>query len=157
MFRTLLPFALISVLLATSPIATADSIFDAARMGTAQEVGKFLAADPKLIHAKTELGSTPLHIAATNSSPEIAKLLLSKGANINARDNNGATPLHLAAFTGKKDVAELLLKSGANADAKDNNGTTPLEYAERGMNYETKALLVLWLLKNPPAKPTKRN
>lgn len=157
MFRTLLPLALFSILLSISPIASAGSIFDAARMGTAQEVGKFLAADPKLIHAKTELGSTPLHIAATNSSPEIAKLLLAKGADINAKDNNGATPLHLAAFTGKKDVAELLLSSGANADAKDNNGTTPLEYAQRGMNYETKALLVLWLLKNPPAKATKKN
>lgn len=157
MFRILLPLALFSMLLSISPLASAGSIFDAARMGTAQEVGKFLAADPKLIHAKTELGSTPLHIAATNSSPEIAKLLLSKGADINAKDNNGATPLHLAAFTGKKDVAELLLKSGAIADAKDNNGTTPLEYAERGMNYETKALMVLWLLKYPPAKAAKKN
>lgn len=157
MFRILLPLALFSMLLSISPLASAGSIFDAARMGTAQEVGKFLAADPKLIHAKTELGSTPLHIAATNSSPEIAKLLLSKGANINAKDNNGATPLHLAAFTGKKDVAELLLKSGAIADAKDNNGTTPLEYAERGMNYETKALIVLWLLKYPPAKAARKN
>ena len=157
MFRILLPLALFSMLLSISPLASAGSIFDAARMGTAQEVGKFLAADPKLIHAKTELGSTPLHIAATNSSPEIAKLLLSKGADINAKDHNGATPLHLAAFTGKKDVAELLLKSGAIADAKDNNGTTPLEYAERGMNYETKALMVLWLLKNPPAKAARKN
>lgn len=157
MFRILLPLALFSMLLSISPLASAGGIFDAARMGTAQEVGKFLAADPKLIHAKTELGSTPLHIAATNSSPEIAKLLLSKGADINAKDNNGATPLHLAAFTGKKDVAELLLKSGAIADAKDNNGTTPLEYAERGMNYETKALMVLWLLKYPPAKAAKKN
>lgn len=157
MFRTLLPLALLSLLLTFCQAATAGSIFDAARMGTAEEVGKFLAADPRLIHAKTELGSTPLHIAATNSSPEVAKLLLAKGANINAKDNNGATPLHLAAFTGKKAVAELLLNSGAIADAKDNNGTTPLEYAERGMNFETKTLLVLWLLKNPPAKAAKKN
>lgn len=136
-------------------IAQADTIFDAARMGTAREVEKFLAADPKLIHAKTELGSTPLHMAATNSLPDAAKLLLSRGANIHAKDGNGATPLHLAAFTGKHAVAELLLNSGAAADAKDNNGATPLEYAERGMNKPTKDMLVMWLLKNPP-KPTKK-
>ncbi len=156
MFRTLLPLALASMLLTVCQTASAGNIFDTAKMGSAAEVGKLLAADPKLVHAKTELGSTPLHIASTNSSPEIAKLLLSKGADLNARDNNGATPLHLAAFTGKKAVAELLLNSGAIADAKDNNGTTPLEYAERGMNFETKTLLVLWLLKNPPAKPARK-
>jgi len=157
MIRTSLPLACASLLLAFCGNVLAGNLFDSIKMGPVADVEKQLAADPKLIHSKTELGSTPLHIAATNTSPEIAKLLLAKGAALNARDNNGATPLHLAAFTGKKAVVELLLNSGADAGAKDNNGVTPLEYAERGMDKPTKNVLVLWLLKNPPGQAAKKN
>lgn len=148
---------LAAILSAGSVCATAGSIFDAALIGNAQEVAKFIAADPKLVHVKNELGSTPLHIAANTSSPEMAKSLIAKGANVNARDNNGATPLHLAAYTGKKAVVELLLNSGAIADAKDNNGATPLDYADRVPSNEAKPVLVLWLLKHPAAKAAKKN
>jgi ankyrin repeat protein len=149
MCRVTLPIILVSILSSISGIAAAGNIFDAALIGNAREVAKFVAADPKLVHARNELGSTPLHIAATNSSPEAAKSLIAKGADINARDNNGSTPLHLAAFTGKKEVVELLLNSGAIADAKDNKGATPLDYADKVPRNVTKPVLVLWLLKHP--------
>lgn len=157
MSRTALSFALASILLAFCEIATAGNIFDAVLIGNAQEVAKFVSANPKLVHARTELGSTPLHIAATLSSPDAAKSLIAKGADVSARDNNGATPLHLAAYTGKKEVAELLLNSGAIADAKDDKNATPLNYAERVPSNETKPVLVLWLLKHPSVKSTRKN
>lgn len=157
MRRTNFTILLAAFLSTAAGITAAGSIFDAALIGNAQDVAKFVAADPKLVLAKTELGSTPLHIAATVSSPEMAKLLIAKGANVNARDNNGSTPLHLAAYTGKKAVVELLLNSGAVADAKDNKGATPLDYADKVPSNEAKPVLVLWLLKNPSAKPAKKN
>ena len=157
MSRTSLHFVFASILLTLCEIAWAGSIFDAALIGNAPEVAKFVSTNPKLVHARNELGSTPLHIAATISSPEAAKLLLAKGADVNARDNNGSTPLHLAAFTGKKEVVELLLNSGAVADAKDNKNATPLDYANQIPSNEAKPVLVLWLLKHPQAKPAKKN
>jgi len=131
----------------------AGTIFEAARDGAPQEVEKILAANKNLVNARTELGSTPLHIAATNSNPEIAKLLVARGADINARDNNGMTPLHIAAFTGRKELVEFFLSKGADAYAKDFKNETPRDKAYHSMSHEVESILVLWMLKNPqPAK-----
>ncbi|BAN35387.1 ankyrin [Sulfuricella denitrificans skB26] len=131
----------------------AGTIFEAARDGTPQEVEKILASNKNLINAHTELGSTPLHIAASNSNPGIAKLLVAKGANINARDNNGLTPLHIAAFTGKKELVEFFLSKGADPYAKDFKNETPHDKAYHSLSHEVEGILAVWMLKNPqPAK-----
>lgn len=131
----------------------AGTIFEAARDGTPQEVEKMLAADKNLINARTELGSTPLHIAATNSNPEMAKLLVARGANVNAKDNNDTTPLHIAAYTGRKALVEFFLSKGADAYAKDFKSETPRDKAHHSLNHEIKGILTMWMLKNPqPAK-----
>ncbi|HUX62708.1 ankyrin repeat domain-containing protein [Sulfuricella sp.] len=131
----------------------AGTIFEAARSGTVQEVEKMLAANKSLVNARTELGSTPLHIAATRSNPEIAKLLLAKGADINAKDNNGTTPLHIAAFTGKKELVEFFLSKGADAYAMDFKNETPRDKAHHSLSSEIEGVLAVWMLKNPqPAK-----
>jgi ankyrin repeat protein len=131
----------------------AGTIFEAARDGTPQEVEKMLAANKNLINVRTELGSTPLHIAATSANPEIAKLLVARGANVNARDNNDTTPLHIAAYTGRKEQVEFLLRKGADAYAKDFKNETPRDKAHHSLNHEIKGILAVWMLKNPqPAK-----
>ncbi|MDP2878429.1 MAG: ankyrin repeat domain-containing protein [Sulfuricella sp.] len=131
----------------------AGTIFEAARDGAPKEVEKMLAADKNLINARTELGSTPLHIAATSSNPEIAKLLVARGANVNARDNNDTTPLHIAAYTGRKERVEFFLSKGADAFAKDFKNETPKDKAHHSLSHEIEGILAVWMLKNPqPAK-----
>lgn len=131
----------------------ASNIFDNARSGTVQEVANTLATNNGLINARTELGSTPLHLAATRSNPDIAKLLVAKGADINAKDNNGETPLHLAAYTRKKELVEFFLRMGANAYAKDFKNETPRDKAYLSLSHDIQGILVVWMLKNPqPAK-----
>ncbi len=131
----------------------AGAIFEAARDGAVQEVEKMLIANKNLINARTELGSTPLHIAASSSNPEIAKLLIARGADVNARDNNDTTPLHIAAYTGRKELVEFLLRKGADAYAKDFKNETPRDKAHHSLNHEIKGILAVWMLKNPqPAK-----
>jgi ankyrin repeat protein len=131
----------------------AGTIFEAARDGTPQEVEKILAADKNLINARTELGSTPLHIAATSANPAIAKLLVARGADINAKDNNDTTPLHIAAYTGKKELVEFFLSKGADAYAKDFKNETPRDKAHHSLSREIEGILAVWMLKNPqPAK-----
>lgn len=137
----------------TGNALAAGTIFEAARDGTPQEVEKMLATNKNLVNARTELGSTPLHIAATRSNPEIAKLLVAKGADINARDNNGSIPLHIAAYTGKKELVEFFLGKGADAYAKDFKNETPKDKAHHSLGHEIEGILAVWMLKNPqPAK-----
>ena len=102
-----------------------------------------LAANKNLINARTELGSTPLHIAATSSNPEIAKLLVARGANVNARDNNGTTPLHIAAYTGRKELVEFFLSKGADAYAKDFKNETPRDKAHHSLSHEIEGILAV--------------
>lgn len=129
------------------------TIFEAARDGTVQEVEKILAANKNLINARTELGSTPLHVAASSSNPGIAKLLVARGANINAKDNNDTTPLHIAAYTGKRELVEFFLSKGADAYAIDFKNETPRDKAHHSLSHKIKGILALWMLKNPqPAK-----
>jgi len=131
----------------------AGTIFEVARDGTPQEVEKMLTANKNLINARTELGSTPLHIAATRSNPGIAKLLVARGADVNARDNNNTTPLHIAAYTGKKELVEFFLSKGADAYAKDFKNETPHDKAHHSLSHEIEGILAIWMLKNPqPAK-----
>lgn len=133
----------------------AGTIFEAARDGAVQEVEKILTANKNLINARTELGSTPLHIAASSSNPGIAKLLIARGADVNAKDSNDTTPLHIAAYTGKKELVEFFLSKGADAYAKDFKNETPRDKAHHSLNHEIKGILAVWMLKNP--QPAKKN
>lgn len=128
--------------------AAAGTIFEIARDGSPSEMEKILNADKKLINARTELGSTPLHIAATSANPEIARLLIARGANVNARDNNDTTPLHIAAFTGKKELVEFFLSKGADPYAKDFKNETPRDKAHHSLSREIEGILAVWMLKN---------
>ncbi len=147
---SLAAFLLLSM---TGSANAASDIFDTARSGTVQEAEKMISANKGLVNARTELGSTPLHLAATRSNPEMAKLLVTKGADINAKDHNGQTPLHLAAYTGKKELVEFFLSKGADAYAKDFKNETPRDKAYISLSHEIQGILAVWMLKNPqPAK-----
>lgn len=127
----------------------AATIHEAVRTDDTRTVSKMIAANRSTANAKNELGSTPLHIAAANSTPGMVKLLIEKGAAINARDNNGITPLHIAAFSGHKDNLNFLIAKGADVHARDNKGKTALDYADELLNREISAILVMKMLTTP--------
>ena len=66
------------------------------------EIAKLLLSKGAVVSAKTNLGFTPLHVAA---SKDMAKLLILKGADVNAKDIGGHTPLGRA---GRAEVANFL-------------------------------------------------
>jgi ankyrin repeat protein len=88
--------------------------------------------DTKLLHARGNNGSTPLHVAAYLGDRDIVQWLLDHNADIRARTNQGWTPLHCAALTNAKNVAELLIAKGTDVNAKTYGGMTPLHCAVRG-------------------------
>ncbi|MCG8340212.1 MAG: ankyrin repeat domain-containing protein [Cytophagales bacterium] len=108
-----------------------------------REVAAYLTEQDATVDAKTNDGSTPLHLAAQEDHKELAKLLLDKGADVEVKDeNNGQASLHLAAERGHLEVLNLLLQRGACINARDRNNETPLSLAIRSSNYSiAKALL----------------
>ena len=122
-------------------------IHDAARAGSGDEVRRLLKADPKQRDVRTALGSTPLHLAATNPDTSAMKALIAAGADVMARDNDGATPLHMAAYASRPKNAQLMLEAGADPMAKTDNGRDPGSMARKVKSDETAGILSLWVLK----------
>jgi len=122
-------------------------IHDAARNGSGDDVRRLLQADPRQRDVRTALGSTPLHLAATNGDTSAMKALIAAGANPNARDNDGATPLHMAAYSSRPANSQLLLEAGADPLAKTDNGRDPTSMARKVKADEAAGVISLWVLK----------
>ena len=127
--------------------ANDQPIHDAARLGSGKDVEKILKADPAMRDARTQHGSTPLHLAATNPDVSALKALIAAGADVNARDSEGLTPLHMTAYTQSARQAELLLQAGADPFAKTNNGRDPTSMARKTRSDEVSGVISLWILK----------
>src|ERR1035441_5479749 len=82
--------------------ATGTDLFEAVRAGDVEKVKALLQADPKLAEARTEDGSTALHLAALEGHADIARLLLASKAQVNARGLREETPLHMAMYDGHR-------------------------------------------------------
>ena len=122
-------------------------IHDAARTGSGKDVERLLKADPSARDARTQHGSTPLHLAATNPDSSPLKVLIAAGADVNARDSEGLTPLHMTAYTQNAKNAELLLQAGADPHAKKNAGRDPTSMARKTRSDEVSGVISLWILK----------
>jgi ankyrin repeat protein len=127
--------------------ANDQPIHDAARIGTGAEVEAILKATPAARDARTGLGSTPLHLAATNPDASAMKVLIAAGADVNARDADGATPLHMAAYTLRASHAQILLEAGADPSIKTHAGRDALSMARKNMANEVAGVISLWILK----------
>ena len=122
-------------------------ILNAARTGTAQEIIAALKPDPGSRDIRTNVGSTPLHLAAANADPRALKALIDAGADPNARDHDGMTPLHVAAYSQNATHAQLLLEAGADPYALTASGRDPTSVARKAMVNEVAGVISLWLLK----------
>lgn len=148
--KRLIPFLFLACL-AVPSFAEGTShdqpIHDAAREGSGDDVRRLLKADPKQRDVRTALGSTPLHLAATNPDTSAMQALIAAGADVNARDNDGATPLHMAAYSSRPKNTQLMLEAGADPQAKTDNGRDPGSMARKVKADETAGVISLWVLK----------
>jgi ankyrin repeat protein len=108
-----------------TPFWRASQSSDVAAMKLLLEHG----ADPKIA---TNVGNTPLHVAAgvgwvegityewsKEANVEAVKLLLSLGLDPNAQAQTGRTPLHGAGHKGRPEVIQVLVDAGAKLDLRD--------------------------------------
>lgn len=124
-----------------------QAIHDAARMGNGASVAQLIKQNPAMRDARTGLGSTPLHLAATNPDIGPLKALLAAGANVDAEDADGATPLHMAAYANRIENAKALLEAGADPHVQSSSGRTALMLARKSRSDEIAGLIALWILK----------
>ena len=106
-------------------------VFAIAALGDLAELGRRLAADASLVHARNHFGWTPLHMAAFAGNVPNARLLLDRGADVNERAKTRFrnTPLLVAMLTGEYDVAKLLLDRGADVLVRQSLGFTAMHEA----------------------------
>lgn len=129
-------------------------IHRAAREGSGAEIRQLLKAQPAQRDARTDLGSSPLHLAAMNPDVTAMEALLAAGADPNARDQDAATPLHMAAYASRAPYVRLLLEAGADPLLKTNQGRDAAAMARKVKADEAAGVISLWILKGcQPRKP----
>ncbi|KPF70553.1 hypothetical protein IP84_02335 [beta proteobacterium AAP99] len=120
---------------ANAPIHEGLPPLHLALMEGSLKAAEALANHPKVqINATSNVGDTPLMIAALKGQAAMVDLLLKRGARAaGAADGKGLwTPLHYAALGGHDAIAERLLAAAAPVNATAPNGATPIMLAARG-------------------------
>lgn len=106
-----------------------QQLFRAVETGRQDDVRQLLEKHPNWVNRRSDLGNTPLFVAAFHGRSKIAEILLQAGANPHATGTADMSPLHAAALGGHDNVLQLLLTAGAKTNAQDRMGRTPLHYA----------------------------
>ncbi len=100
----------------------------AARKGDVTQITALINAGAD-IEARTEIGTTPLHMAACGVfNDAVITTLLDAGADIKAQDEYSMSPLHEAARNGKVDAIIALLDAGVDPKLRNEDGKRPIDY-----------------------------
>lgn len=128
---------------AAAEVAELD-VFDAAALGRLERLRELLDADPGLVHALSDDGFTPLHLAAFSGGAEAVRLLVERGAPLERSAEASfaqVRPLGTAVFARRRDVVEALLAAGADPNGRGAGGFVPLQTAEQNGDEELARLL----------------
>jgi len=93
------------------------------------------------IHAKSDSGLSPLHVAAARSLTAV-RMCLDLGAQVDDPDMMGSEPLQFAAFAGRADCVRELLEACASVNNASSSGRTALHQAAKKGSAECVALLL---------------
>ena len=94
------------------------------------------------VNALTNLGNSPLMMAARAGCLPMLRLLLEHGAKVNRRDSGGATPLMGAVLRNRAPAIQLLLAHGANPNEGAPRGYTLLGMAIEEQQFDAAYALI---------------
>ncbi len=121
-------------------------IYEAAAVGQAERVRRFVEERPELANSWAPDGFTPLGLAAFFGHDEVVSFLLASGGQVNAVSKNDmkVMPLHSAVAARRLGAARLLLEHGADVAARQEAGFTPLHSAANNGQEEMVRLLLAY-------------
>eukprot|EP00698_Gefionella_okellyi_P012126 TRINITY_DN3237_c0_g1_i1.p1 TRINITY_DN3237_c0_g1~~TRINITY_DN3237_c0_g1_i1.p1 ORF type:complete len:486 (-),score=95.97 TRINITY_DN3237_c0_g1_i1:1030-2487(-) len=119
----------------------ANDVLSAASSGNVAELQSLIQSGAN-IEAKSEVGFTPLALAARGHHAEAAKFLLQSGANANSTSDLGTTPLMLAAACGSKELILMLLAHKSKVNALSKHNDCALLWAAAGGHAEVVSVLI---------------
>ena len=76
-------------------------------------MGSLLLEHGADVNARTDVLSTPLHMASRYGRVEAVRVLLEHGASVGAQDDDGKTAFQLASSEEHADIMKLLSEHGA--------------------------------------------
>jgi ankyrin repeat protein len=93
-----------------------EDIFDVVRMGYVAGTAKLLARNSALVHERTPMGNTPMHLVSQamdhdvdmEATVAVIRLLLQHGADPRAPNNEGLTPSQFLHKLGNDEAADLV-------------------------------------------------
>jgi ankyrin repeat protein len=130
-----------------------DALLDQLHASKFALVRKAVAADPRLVAARSSAGTTLLIQSALYAGAVDVRWLLGHGADANLADANGVTALMMATEDAEK-VRELL-EAGADVNARSGDGQTALLIAlEESCDAEVVKLLIKHGAKATPDQGT---
>ncbi|GFQ86589.1 uncharacterized protein TNCT_494191 [Trichonephila clavata] len=101
------------------------SFHDVVRKGDVDKVREHVSSNEKLMKARDDMGSLPLHIAASTDSSDVLDYFMKNFPNVvNAKDAMGKTVLHIASQKGNLDLCKQLKQVGADPKILDQKGRT---------------------------------
>jgi hypothetical protein len=103
------------IFLCLANFAFAQSVFDIARSGSAQQMEKYLRKHPAHLNLTSEHGATPLLLATYRGNHDVAEVLLKAGADPNQCFKEGA-PIYGVIFKADAEMLDLLIQNGANVN-----------------------------------------
>jgi uncharacterized protein YndB with AHSA1/START domain len=120
-------------------------VFDAAALGDTARLRELLDAAPELVHALSDDGFTPLHLACFAGGVEATGLLVKRGAPLERLAESAfarVRPLGTAAVSRDPASARALLEAGADAGGTGEGGFTPLHTAAQNGDVALAELLL---------------
>ncbi len=106
-----------------------EALFHSIRSKEADRVTTLVTAEPVLLDARDNRGSTPLVLATYLGDLAMTKALVGAGAKIDAQDAAGNTALMGVCFKGYEDIAGYLLEQGADPGVINFSGASALTFA----------------------------
>lgn len=89
--------------------------------GDLEDVMNWLSQEDADPNQRDYTGRSPLHLAATSSTPEVVKCLVDHGARLTARLADGKTALHLAAARGNAEIVKTLMEKSISNEEEEND------------------------------------